>query len=172
MYLLIGDGKGKTTSALGQVIRALGHEKKVLYIQFIKGTNTGEWSILNQLSESLPLKLASFGIGSFVVTDDDKKRAKTVVGAGIDFLETEVMNNDYFLVVLDELNYCFSLGLVSDENEKRLVKLFNDNPGVYFFITGRNPPASFVERADLISNVQKVKHPFDKGIEAKEGVEY
>ena len=168
-----GDGKGKTTAAMGLSLRALGQGKTVDITMFTKGgDNYGEIKAFNKLSPDLRknLNITQAGLDRIVYSsnqnDDDKKimqdgweRAKKVINEG----KTDV-------VVLDEINIAMDLKMI-DENEV-IETLKNKPENVEVVLTGRNAHQKLIDVADLVSNIQPVKHYWDKGVKAREGIEY
>ncbi len=163
-----GKGKGKTSAALGLSVRAAGHGLRVMFIQFMKGRfDYGELSSLR----SLPgISLVQFGRDSFVNPEspepEDIRAARDALEAGLDALSS----GDYDLVVLDEINVALGYNLVSLEDVVRL--LDSRPPNVELVMTGRYAHPEVIRRADLVTEMLDVKHPFDDGIPARRGIEY
>lgn len=159
VYVYTGNGKGKTTAAIGSVIRAMGYRKRAVIIQFLKKGEYGE--------KRLPfLEIYQFGREQFVTkpTEIDYKLAEEGLKFAADMLKQKP-----FMLVLDEVNVAVSMGLVSIGDVIELVK----NRGeTNIILTGRNAPQEFMELADLVTDMRKIKHPFDSGAEAREGLEY
>jgi len=163
-----GNGKGKTSAALGVVLRALGHGFRVCIIQFMKGNYPyGEQKTL----ASLPgVKLMIFGRVSFVdpnnVEDEDRQEGRKAFEAA----REAVFSGDYDLIVLDEINVASAWGLVDIEE---VLKLVGDKPEeVELILTGRYADRRLVRVADLVTEMVDIKHPFDEGIEARAGLDY
>jgi cob(I)alamin adenosyltransferase len=163
-----GDGKGKTSAALGSAIRALGHGLRVFIIFFMKGDYPyGERNILSKLPN---LTLASFGQEEFV--DPTHIQAEQIAQAGqaLTAARQGMLSGNYDLVILDEVNVAAAFKLVSVDD---VVRLINDKPqNVDLILTGRLADPKVVQAADLVTEMIKVKHPFDKGISARKGFEY
>jgi cob(I)alamin adenosyltransferase len=163
-----GDGKGKTSAALGVVLRALGHGFHVCIIHFMKGNFPyGEQKMLAQFSN---VTLAVFGRTSFVdpnnPEEEDRKEAKRALDAG----REAMLSGKYDLVVLDEVNVASAWGLVGLDEVIRLIK---DKPEhVELILTGRYADRKLIELADLATEMLMIKHPFDKGVEARAGLDY
>jgi len=159
VYVYTGNGKGKTTAAIGSAIRAMGHGKRAVIIQFLKKGEYGE-------KKSSFLEIYQFGREQFVVkpTEIDYKLAEEALKFAADILKQRP-----FLLVLDEVNVAVSMGLIGIDDVIELVK----NRGeTNIILTGRNAPHEFIELADLVTDMRKIKHPFDGGTEAREGLEY
>ena len=161
-----GDGKGKTTAAMGQAVRALGHGHKVLIIQFLKGRSSGELGVLEKMDN---VTIERFGSSRFVCgnpTSEDTALAEK----GFKKAREEVLSGHYDLVILDEINILVDYKML-DVN--RVVELIKERPkGVELILTGRNVHPQVVEAADLVSEIRAVKHYYKDGIGARPGVEY
>jgi len=166
--IFTGDGRGKTSAALGIVLRALGHDFRVCIIHFMKGNYPyGEQETLARLSG---VTVRPFGRLSFVdpknVEQEDKDEAKKALDAA----REAMLSGDYDLVVLDEVNVASGWGLVGLDEVIRLVE---DRPeGVELILTGRHADRRLMKIADLVTEMVAIKHPFDEGIEARPGLDY
>lgn len=162
-----GDGKGKTTAALGTVFRALGHGQKVCVIQFIKGQGKYGERILAQKLENLDWHICGRG---FVFNkeniEEDKKTAEEGFALAVDMIESD----NYDLVVLDELTYLPAYGFIEVEKVVETLKARPERLTV--IITGRKAPPELIEIADTVSKALAVKHAFEQGIKAQKGVEF
>jgi len=180
-----GDGKGKTTAALGQAVRALGHGLKVLFVQFVKGNSfTGEflfaqkvenldfWQFGRDCIYSSAIReniIECFGCGECFIgkegpTDKDLK----VVRGGWQ----KVLNNfhRYDLLILDEISLAIYHGIIREEE---VIDLLNSKPEyLEVILTGRYMPESIKEKADLVTEMKEIKHPYQKGIKARWGIDY
>ncbi|MCP4366177.1 MAG: cob(I)yrinic acid a,c-diamide adenosyltransferase [Planctomycetes bacterium] len=161
-----GDGKGKTTAAMGQAIRALGHGQRVLVVQFLKGRPTGEIDILRGMDN---VTVQRYGSSEFVCGDptpEDMALAKE----GFEKAVEAVMSGGYDLVILDEINILVNYKMLEVDQVLRLIK---ERPeGVELILTGRNAHPQVVDAADLVSEVRAVKHYYKEGVGARPGVEY
>ena len=168
VQIFTGDGKGKTSAALGAVLRALGHGLRVYIVYFMKGDYPyGERGILSNLSN---VDMASFGQKGFVdpanVKPEEKEQARLALAAA----REAMLSGNYDLVVLDEVNLAVAWKLVELDE---VVRLINDKPqNVELILTGRRADAKLVQMADLVTEMLKIKHPYDKGIKARQGIEY
>ena len=156
-----GNGKGKTTAAIGAGIRAIGHGKKVVMIEFMKGQKTGE------LNLNLPnFEIYQFGTKEFVMepTEEDKEKAKE----GLKFAEKIIENEQPFLLILDEINVAVKFGLIDPKEVIELLKKVKN----HVILTGRYAPKEFIEIADLVTEMKEVKHPFKEGKPAVEGIDF
>ena len=167
--MITGPGKGKTTSAFGQAMRAAGHGFKVCIVQFMKtGDVTGEAVTASRLKG---IEVVQFGTGRFVEhgsdpTDDDREVAR----AGLEFAKGKLQSDECALVVLDEINVVASLGLVDAEEVLDILRSRREQ--IEVVLTGRNAPKEFVDFADYVSFIEAVKHPFDGGVKAWKGIEW
>jgi len=166
-----GDGKGKTTAALGTVLRALGYKWKVLIIQFVKGSWTyGEMKGLKRLEPDVELKILGKG---FVGIVDDTKPIEEHEEAAQEALKAaiaDILENIHDLVILDEINVALDLGLIPLEEVKELLR--KKPKGMHLILTGRNAHSDIIEMADLVTEMKEIKHPFQKGILAQRGVDF
>jgi cob(I)alamin adenosyltransferase len=163
-----GNGKGKTTAALGLALRAAGHGHRVYIGQFLKGQKYGELSAARKLAPLVTIK--QFGRKGFVhVTenpdDEDIKRARQ----GLDTCLRAMLSRKYRIIVLDEICVALHFDLVS---EKDVLDFLDRRPeDVEVVITGRYAPASVIRRADLVTEMKERKHYFTKGVRARLGIE-
>jgi cob(I)alamin adenosyltransferase len=163
-----GNGRGKTSAALGVVLRALGHDFRVCIIHFMKGNYPyGEQKTLASLPD---VTVAVFGRLSFVdpknIQDEDRKEAKKALEAA----REAMLSGNYDLVVLDEVNVASAWGLVGIEE---VIELIEDKPEkVELILTGRYADERLVELADLVTEMVAIKHPYEQGIEARPGLDY
>lgn len=166
-----GDGKGKTTAALGLCIRAVGYNRKVCIIQFIKGSwKYGEIEGIKRLEPNVEFHRK--GLGFVGIIDDKLERSEHVKAAGeaLKFAEEQMLSDKYDIVILDEINVAVKLGLIEVEDVLKLIEMKPD--GLNLVMTGRNAAEEVVERADLVTEMREIKHPFQKGIEAKKGIDF
>ena len=168
VQIFTGDGKGKTSAAIGAVIRALGHGLRVYIVYFMKGDYPyGERNILSQLPN---VTMGSFGCGGFVdpanIKPEEKEQAKRALAAA----REAMLSGGYELVVLDEVNLAAAWNLVELDE---VVRLIDDKPeDVELILTGRRADSKLVKSADLVTEMLKIKHPYDEGVMAREGIEY
>jgi cob(I)alamin adenosyltransferase len=161
-----GDGKGKTTAALGLALRAAGAGLNVFIAQFVKGAEYSEIKALGRFSDLIVLK--QYGRGCFI-RQDPGEEDKRMAGLGLEEAEAAMLSGNYQLIILDEINIAtyFSLFPVS-----RLLELIGKKPaGVELVLTGRKADPRVVEIADLVTEMGEIKHYYQKGVEAREGIE-
>lgn len=165
-----GTGKGKTTAALGLALRASGYGKKVKIIQFIKGDwKTGEQSAVKALES---VSIATMGSGFVGIQNDNKsfEEHKATTENAMAKAENDVEDRDLFVLVLDEILVAVDKGLIE---KNRLVKLINKKPrGLNLVLTGRPTIKDIILKSDLVSEIKKIKHPFDSGVEAVRGIDF
>ena len=166
-----GRGKGKTTAALGIVLRAVGHGYKVGMIQFIKG----EW-YYGELTSSKRLEpefeLIAAGRGFVGIIDDDhpiedhEKAAKDA----IEIAKQKIASGDYDIMILDEINYAVKLNLISQEDILDVIAAKPEKTSLV--LTGNYVPEAVMDAADLVTEMREIKHPYQRGIKAKKGVDF
>lgn len=168
LHIYCGDGKGKTTCAMGLAVRAAGHGRKVVVAQFLKGSNSGERVVLESLPtvNCLPVPETI----KFIFMMDDQEKADTRAQMTAAFTQAVEASRDSDLLVLDELCGAVTTGMVPLETVLAFLDSRPENLEVV--ITGRDPASELQERADYITEMRKVKHPFDKGADAREGIEW
>jgi cob(I)alamin adenosyltransferase len=169
VYVFTGDGKGKTTAALGTVLRAAGHGLKILVIFFIKGNyEDGEFKTLVKLPG---VEIAKFGLRKWIMDPAKASPAeKAEAKAALEAARRAVTSGNYDLVVLDEINIALYFKLIEIDDVIRLIK---DKPAhTDLILTGRRADSRIIEIADLVTEMTNIKHPYEKGIKAREGIEY
>ena len=166
-----GDGKGKTTAALGLAIRAWGEGLRVLILQFIKGGwKYGEIETIKKLGEiDGRMELRRLGKGFQRKTDDKTEHIEAAKEALKEAGEAFESGN-YDIIILDEINYAVKFGLISIEDVKVLLA---KRPGeLHVVLTGRDARPELVDMADLVTEMKLIKHPYKKGIKAQKGIEF
>ncbi|HPL95263.1 MAG TPA: cob(I)yrinic acid a,c-diamide adenosyltransferase [bacterium] len=173
ILIYTGHGKGKTTAALGLILRALREKMSVLMIQFIKSQkDSGEANLRSILPE---LRVRAFGNGLVLKkptvsqTFIFKKQSKQALAYIIKTIKSKKVN----ILVLDEIWVALSLKLIKNNDILDIIKTFRlSGPNHYLILTGRNCPKSFYQYADLVTEMKEIKHPFKKGIGAVKGIDY
>ena len=161
-----GDGKGKTTAAIGLAIRALGAGWRVFIAQFLKSGEYSEHKALAQFSDELTIK--TYGRNVFIKGEPEEEDRRLAQEAYQEIVEI-VASGRYRLVILDEANVAVHYGLITVAQILDLIDLRAE--GVELLITGRYAHSRLIERADLVTEMRGVKHYFDRGIKARVGVE-
>jgi cob(I)alamin adenosyltransferase len=163
-----GDGKGKTSASLGITLRAAGHGLRVFIVFFMKGNFPyGEQKMLATLPG---VKFACFGSEEFVNPADIKPEEKKEASKALESAREAVNSLDYDIVILDEVNVAVGWNLLDREEVVQLIKKKPEQ--VELILTGRYADPQIVEMADLVTGMVKVKHPYDKGIKARKGLDY
>ena len=167
ILIFTGDGKGKTTAALGMALRASGYGMRTLIIQFIKNCRSGELNAVAKLSN---ITLVQTGMGFFY----DKSNAelavhKNAAEKGLHLAQQAILGSDYQLIILDEICCAVSKGLL--EEQKVIAVLEKANPGDCLVLTGRGATEGLLDLADTVTKMQCVKHAMDSGTKAQRGVE-
>jgi len=165
IHVYTGNGKGKTTAALGLSLRAVCAGKKVFFGQFIKGMDYSEL----KAEKFLPgFHMKQFGRGCFIYNkpvEEDIKAAR----AGLEECSSILSSGEYDIVVLDEINIALYYKLFTVQEVIEM--LDNRNPGVEVILTGRYAPEAIIEKADLVTEMKEIKHYYEKGVPAREGIE-
>jgi cob(I)alamin adenosyltransferase len=170
VLVFTGNGKGKTTAALGTAIRAVGYGHRVAIIQFIKGTwHYGEMDGLGRIPE---IELHRSGAGFYKIMGDTlpEEVHRKAAREGLELAREKLRSGRYQLVILDEINNAIHTGLL--EVSEVLDLLEDKLDFVDVILTGRNAAPEILERADLVTEMNEVKHPFQRGILAKKGIDY
>ena len=166
IHVYTGDGKGKTTAALGLAIRAVGAGLKVYIAQFLKHGDYSEIKGLDRFSDTITVE--QFGRGRFIKGRPSKEDV-AAARQGLKKVKTILTAGKYSVVILDEANVAVSLNLFS-ENE--LLEILDHRPhNVEIIITGRGAAAGIIEAADLVTEMKEIKHYFKKGVKARIGIE-
>ena len=163
-----GDGKGKTTASLGVAFRALGWGWKILIVQFFKGKwNPGEEKVIEKYS--LPIDYKPFGSG-FTWEEKNKQKIKDECQKAWDFGKAHIQKADYDLIVMDEVNIAMHYNLIDTDDVINTLK--KREKWLHVILTGRNAPDKIKKYADLVSEINAFKHPFEEGIPAQKGIEF
>jgi len=165
-----GNGKGKTTAAIGLAIRAIGHKLRVGYIYFHKDPEKwgyGEHKVLAKLGVEI------FGFAKkhpYFYKDVTSEEIRKECLLGLEFIKKLYSENKYDLLILDEINICMRDGFLKEEEVLDILKAKPE--GLELVLTGRGAPCVIIESADLISEINAIKHPYDFGIQRRRGIEY
>ena len=161
-----GDGKGKTTAALGLALRAAGAGLRVYFGQFIKNADYSEIKALARFADCITVR--QFGRGCFLLTEpapEDRAAARR----GLDNVRQALVSGDYDLVIADEANVAVALGLIEPDDLVALIDLRPEQ--VELVLTGRSAPDAVLTRADLVTEMRCVRHYYDRGVLARPGIE-
>jgi cob(I)alamin adenosyltransferase len=164
-----GDGKGKTSAALGTALRAAGQGLRVLILQFMKRQrNIGELKAIRAFN--LPIRLEQHGSGVFFKSRACEPMDIYVASLGMAAFKEAMESGRYEMIILDEINMAVHFGLVQWGDLKQL--LDRKPPGLHVLLTGRNARPELIEMADMVTEMREVKHPFRDGVQAQAGIEY
>ena len=164
-----GNGKGKTTAALGLSIRAWGEDLKVLILQFIKGGwKYGELKALEKFAPDITIKQC--GEGFTRRNNKDIKKHQESAMKALDKAKEEMMNNHWDMIILDEINYAVDFNLIPVEKVLDLIE--NKPDKLHLVLTGRNAKEEIIAKANLVTEMKEIKHPFKEGIKAQKGIEF
>ena len=170
IHIICGDGKGKTTAAMGLSIRAAGRDHRVLIARFMKDNNSGELEVLKNIENITMIPITkTFGF-TWNMTQEKKEEAIAYYGDMFEVACDMATKGSYHLLILDEIMSATNYGFV--DKDKLLEFLVNKPDQLEVVMTGRDPDERLCDIADYISEVKKVKHPFEKGIPARIGIEY
>jgi len=165
-----GPGKGKTTAAMGTALRAVGNGMKVLMLQFLKGSwHYGELDAVKAFGDNFVMKQMGRGFVKVGGAETDPEDVR-MVEAAWDEAAQAILSGQWDLVVLDEINYAISYGML---DPAKVVETLAKRPEqVHVILTGRNAHPSIVEIADTVTEMKQVKHAYEKGVMAQRGIEY
>jgi len=169
IHLYYGDGKGKTTTSMGLAVRAAGYGMKVLIYQFMKNNKTSERNILNSISNITIVNGLDEEKFSFQMTEEEKKERKTYYTEQFKEITSKASMGDYDMLIMDEIIYTIRAGLM--EEEIVLEFLRNKPKSLEVVLTGNSPSEKMINAADYVSEIKKIKHPFEQGVKARYGIE-
>lgn len=170
IHIYCGDGKGKTTAAVGLTVRMAGSGKKVLFVQFFKSDKSSEISILKSIGNIRTLHLEK-NYGRYKNMSQEVRKQ-----AGIEYKDLfkraiEIAVNENFdMLVLDEIISAYNYEFVERGELIGFLDKYGQEKEIV--MTGRNPVSELIEMSDYVSNIEKLKHPFDKGVKARKGIEF
>ena len=168
VQIFTGNGKGKTTAAMGTIVRAAGHGLRILLVSFMKGDY--EYGEYNTLSRIPNVEVSSYGFRHLIDPSNIKPEEKEQAEMALAKAREAVTSRKYDIVVLDEVNVALGYKLIELDE---VIKLIQEKPSdVELILTGRYADNRLIEMADLVTEMVKVKHPFDRGIQARKGIEY
>ncbi|MCE5186212.1 MAG: cob(I)yrinic acid a,c-diamide adenosyltransferase [Planctomycetaceae bacterium] len=174
VQIYTGQGKGKTTAAFGLALRAAGHGARVLIYQFLKPADLvlGERELILSRIEGITLRYLDEPWDMFASMHDQAQieRIRKAVHEALLDLDTAAHDKFYDLIVLDEIVFCLQEGLASMDDVRRLIQI--RDPHVELVLTGRGATQELIDLADLVTEMRPIKHPYDKGISARKGIEY
>jgi cob(I)alamin adenosyltransferase len=163
-----GNGKGKTTAALGTAMRAVGSGFNVFMVQFIKGSwDYGELHVVDKLKPNFEIKPMGEG---FTWETKDKERDTKVAGEAWRFCKELIKKNEHDLLIFDEINNALDYGYLDVDDVVAALK--NKPESMHIILTGRGAPQEIIDVADLVTEMREIKHPFHEGIYAQRGIEF
>ncbi|MCV0400335.1 MAG: cob(I)yrinic acid a,c-diamide adenosyltransferase [Nitrosarchaeum sp.] len=166
-----GKGKGKTTAALGIVLRAVGYEKKICMIQFIKGSwHYGEMFSSKRLEPEFEMVVIGKGFVGIIDDKSPKEDHEKIAKEAIKISLEKIQSGKYDIIILDEINYAVNLGLVKEEDVINLIK--SKPPKLDLVLTGNYAKDRIIDLADLVTEMREIKHPFQQGIKARKGIDF
>ena len=166
-----GDGKGKTTAGLGLALRAWGSGLRVLILQLIKGGwKYGELEAIERLGQlDGRIEIRPLGLG-LMRSDEDREKHIRAAAKALQESERMMVSGQYDLIIFDEINYAVKFGLISLDD---VLALLDKKPEkLHVLLTGRDARPELIERADLVTEMKLVKHPYQQGIKAQKGIEF
>jgi cob(I)alamin adenosyltransferase len=168
IHLYTGDGEGKSVTAFGLALRAIGHGYKVIIIQFMKGRkDVGEYKIWRRLAPNY--EIHQFGREEFIDLKNPEPIDYVLAERALKFA-WKALKRKPRILILDEINLAVSIGLISLSD---VLTLLSDIPeSTTVILTGRNAPKELIERADLVTEMREIKHPWRRGVQARKGIEY
>lgn len=169
-HIYYGDGKGKTTAAIGLAVRAAGSKMKVLFVQFLKTEFSGERHVLSH-TENVTLTFCPLELKfTFDMDDKEKAQAAKIFKGIFDSAVTTALTEKYDMVVLDEVFEAINAHMLSESEVYEFIT--NAPSSMEIVMTGHNPPQKFMDCADYITEFKKIKHPYDRGITGRIGIEF
>jgi len=168
VIVITGNGKGKTTSAFGQALRAIGQGYKVFIMQFMKGRDYGEFVAAKKYLPRLTVRRS--GLDSFVMRDKPAPVDVELARQGFELVKKAIASGKYNMVILDEINVAIDFNLIPLDEMIRLIK--NKPPGLDLILTGRYAAKEIIKLADTVSEVKEIKHHYTAGIKDRAGIEY
>jgi cob(I)alamin adenosyltransferase len=168
VQIFTGEGKGKTSAALGTVVRALGQNLKVCIIVFMKGNYPySEWTFLSRFPE---VRIERFGLNKFTDRENPDPEAIAEAKKALTAAREAMFSGQYSVIVLDEVNIATAWRLIEPDE---VVSLIQEKPSeVELILTGRYADERLIQLADMVTECLKIKHPYDEGIKARKGLDY
>ena len=171
IIIFTGDGKGKTTAALGTALRAVGFNFKVLMIQFVKGKYPyGEHTSAKRLAPNFDIIIKGRGYYKLPGDKIPEEEHKRAAQEGLALTRERMHSGDYHLIILDEINIAIHTGLLKVEE---VLNLLEEKPhSLHLILTGRDAPPELIAKADLVTEMKEIMHPFKTGISAQKGIDF
>lgn len=170
IQIYTGDGKGKTTAAIGQGIRAAGNGFKVIMVQFLKSGETGELNIIRNI-DNFEIKRFEREKGfTWELNEEELDELRGEIKTAYNYIKKVVKNNECNMLIIDEIMAVLKNKFLSEEEVLELLNMSNEEMEIV--LTGRDVPQVLVERADLVTEMKLIKHYYNKGIPARKGIEF
>jgi len=167
VQIYTGDGKGKTTASIGLAVRAAGRDFKTYIGQFMKTREYGEHEALERFSDLITIE--QYGTGEFHFEDVQSEEEKRKAKEGLKDIQDAMLSEDYDIVIADEICVANHFDLLELQD---LIELIENKPNnVELIFTGRKAHQELIEKADLVTEMKEIKHPYQKGIDARKGIE-
>ena len=164
-----GNGKGKTTAAMGLALRSIGYDYKILMIQFIKGTwHYGELDAIKKLHPYF--EIVPMGNGFVHFEKETNSEHRLAVIEAWNFFKEKMQSDEFDMIILNEINYAIDYHFISIEEVFKTLTLKPDE--LHLVLTGRNAHPMIIKKADLVTEMREIKHPFQKGLQAQKGIEF
>jgi cob(I)alamin adenosyltransferase len=169
VHIYCGDGKGKTTASVGLAVRCAGSGEKVLFCQFMKSGTSSELEILKKIDNIIVADNFCISKFSFKMNSEEKKFARIGITEQMKKAENFLELNNVGMIVLDEIIAAINAGFIDEKTVIEFIKKYREKSEIV--LSGRNPSDKLIEIADYVSCIKKIKHPFDRGISARIGIE-
>ncbi len=171
VHIYCGNGKGKTTAALGLCIRCVGSGKNVTFVQFLKNSKGSEICFLKNI-ENITIRCFQETVNGFFfsMSDEDKKALKAETEKGFEYVQSILKSGESDMVILDEIGGAIENGLISEDDVLEIIKNFGVKTEIV--LTGRKFPENIIKFSDYVSEICEIKHPYTKGIMPRKGIEY
>jgi len=169
VLVFTGNGKGKTTAALGLALRSWGHDMNVLMLQFIKNRQCGEHLAAQRMQPGFEIRPLGRGFINFN-NAEDVARQQQAAREALQQVEDAMLSGQYQVLILDEILYALKYGLIDLPGVLALIDRKPD--ALHLVLTGRDAPPEIIDRAHLVTEMKEIKHPYQQGIPAQKGIEY
>lgn len=171
VHIYCGNGKGKTTSAVGIAVRCASYGKKVAFVQFLKNSSSGEICVLKNI-DNITVRCFQETVDGFFfcMSEEEKKALKNETQDGFEFVKKMLGSGGCDMLVLDEIGGCIENGLISEDEILKLIEDYSGKTEVV--LTGRIFSECLKNRADYVSEMREIKHPYKEGVPSREGIEY
>ena len=169
VLVFTGNGKGKTTAALGLALRSWGHDMNVLMLQFIKSRQCGEHLAVQRMQSEFEIRPLGRGFINFNDAED-MVRQQQAAREALQQVEDAMLSGQYQVLILDEILYALKYGLIDLPGVLALIDRKPD--ALHLVLTGRDAPPEIIDRAHLVTEMKEIKHPYQQGIPAQKGIEY